>query len=127
MAAFVLTPETPKSLRAACTRLDIFPGSSRPAVFAARAPFWIGCGFVPTRDDGTGSLDDATQFELGVDGEPVTVHTDAELEDGRTVGKLVLATFETGLPAGWHRFAGRWYVEGRLALTSDVSIEFVES
>ena len=127
MAAVDLTHETPTRLRAAGTRLDIFPGSSTPTVFAAGAPFWIGYGFVQARDDGGGSLGDGTRFELGVDGARMTTRTDAELDGERTVGKLTVASFEAGLPAGWHRFAGRWYVEDRLTLTSDVSIEFVES
>ena len=46
--------------------------------------------------------------------------------DGRPVSKHSLATFESGLPAGWHRFSGRWYDGGRLILTSAKSIQFVE-
>ena len=40
--------------------------------------------------------------------------------------KFAVADFPEGLLAGWHRFAGRWYDGGVLALTSDRSIEFVE-
>ena len=41
--------------------------------------------------------------------------------------RLTVATFECpAAPSGWHRFAGRWYVEDKLVLTSDTTIEFVE-
>ena len=123
MAAVVLTPETPAGIPAAGNRIDILPGWSTPAVFAARAPFWIGYGFVPEH---SGSLDEATRFELVVDGAPVGLHTDLELDGVRTVAKVAVASFDAGLDAGWHRFAGRWYVDDRLVLTSDASIEFVE-
>ena len=42
------------------------------------------------------------------------------------MSKHSLATFETGLPAGWHRFSGRWYDQGRLVLSTAASIQFVE-
>jgi hypothetical protein len=130
MAAFVLTPETPAHMPVEGKQLDIFPGSSNPSVFAARAPFWIGYGFVPAQGEAAAErqppLDETTRFELAVDGEPVMMHTDVEVDGGRAVRRLTAATFESGLPAGWHRFAGRWYVEGKLVLTCDTSIEFVE-
>jgi hypothetical protein len=125
MAAVVLTPRAPPGIPASEPRLDIFPGASTPAVFAARTPFWIGYGFVQDHS-GDAELGETTRFELAVDGEPVSTDTDLEVEDERTVSKLTAATFETGLPAGWHRFAGRWYVAGKLVLTSEASIEFVE-
>ncbi len=123
MAAVVLTPRAPAGIAASEPRIDIFPGASTPAVFAARTPFWIGYGFVPQDER---SLEETTRFELAVDGEPVSTSTDLEVEDERTVSKLTVASFEAGLPAGWHRFAGRWYVDGRLVLANDTSIEFVE-
>ena len=130
MAAFVLSPETPQHVPVTGTRLDIFPGSSTPAVFAARAPFWIGYGFIPTHGEAEPErhepLDERTRFELTLDGAPVATHTDLDAEGTRAVGKLTVASFESGLAAGWHRFAGRWYVEGKLVLTSDTTIEFVE-
>ena len=67
-----------------------------------------------------------TGFELLVDGEAVPLYTDLKVEGARTVRKFTVADFPNGLPAGWHVFAGRWYDEGALALTSDRSIEFVE-
>ena len=122
MAAVVLTPEAPPRIPAAATRIDVSPGSSTPSVFAARTPFWVGYGFVPY---GRTELDETTRFELAVDGRPVSLQTELETEQGRTVGKVAAASFDAGLGAGWHRFAGRWYVDGRL-LASDASIEFVE-
>jgi hypothetical protein len=122
MAAVVLTPRAPAGVPTSGARIDIFPGAPTPALFAARAPFWIGYGFVP--DERT--LDETTRFELSVDGEPVSTDTDLEVEDARLVSKHTVASFDAGLPAGWHRFAGRWYVEDRLVLSSDASIEFVE-
>ena len=128
MAAFVVVaPSGPSSAPKSGARLNIFPGSATPAVFAAGAPFWIGYGFVPEAGDGyQATMHPDTGFELLVDGEPVDLYTDLQVEGGRTVRKFTVADFPDGLPAGWHRLAGRWYDEGVLALTSDESIEFVE-
>jgi hypothetical protein len=130
MAAFVVVaPSGPSSAPRSGEQLNIFPGSATPAVFAAGAPFWIGYGFVAEPGDaleGGKALVDAIGFELLVDGEAVPLHTDLDLEVGRTVRKFTVADFLNGLPAFWHLFAGRWYDEGVLALTSDRSIEFVE-
>jgi hypothetical protein len=111
-------------------RLNIFPGSATPAVLPAGVAFWIGYGFVPEPSetdlaDGW-ARDEETRFELELDGEPVTLATDLTVEGGRTVSKLSIADFHAGLPVGWHRFSGRWYEAGTLALTSERSIEFVE-
>lgn len=129
VAAFVVAPELPRThLEASGTQLNIFPGATTPAVFSAGAPFWIGCGFVPvagSRDTPEDLLDESTRFELEVDGEPVAL-TELTRPGEHTVGKHVLATFESGLAPGWHRFSGRWYLAGRLVLTNDTSIEFVE-
>lgn len=127
MAAFVVSsPEVPPTAR----RLSIFPGAATPAVFPADTPFWIGYGFVPEprRSDGESpvALDEATRFELALDGEPVTLHTEVMRGDGDPVSKHSIASFDSGLPAGWHRFEGRWYDTGSLVLTSDQSIQFVE-
>jgi hypothetical protein len=75
---------------------------------------------------GTRSLERTTRFELDVDGRAARLRTDVTREGRRTVGKLTIATFDRGLPAGWHRFAGRWYVADKLLLSSDTTIEFVE-
>ena len=131
MAAFVVlsgtTVDTPDR---AGTRLNIFPGSATPSVLPAGAPFWIGYGFVPepseSDDAARWALDGETRFELFVDGDPVSLATDLKIEDGRTVSKLSVASFGSGLTLGWHRFSGRWYEAGALVLTSDRSIEFVE-
>jgi hypothetical protein len=129
MAAFVVAPDTPADSRRTGVQLNVFPGSATPTVFSARTPFWIGCGFVPSPSGAAAedeSLDAATRFELTVDGNSAAVEVDDRLEGERTVSKLAYATFEFGLTPGWHRFAARWYVSGRLVLTSDTSIEFVE-
>ena len=129
MAAFVVVPPPSASgVPRTGIRLDIFPGAASPAVFAAGVPFWIGYGFVPesaAAADG-GTLEADTRFELALDGHWVELVTDLDNTHGRTVQKLSIATFPTGLPAGWHRFRGRWYVAGKLVLSSDRSIEFVE-
>ena len=129
MAAFVVTPPEAQGLSRLGTRLGIFPGSATPAVFPADVPFWVGYGFVPEpaqAGQGPPSLDAATRFELEVDGVPVVVEEDHVTEKGHTLSKRCVAHFPSGLPAGWHRFAGRWYDAGPLVLTNDRSIEFVE-
>ena len=130
MAAFVVVaPTGPSSPRGSDTRLNIFPGSGTPALFAAGAPFWIGYGFLADpsdADEDEPAVDDATGFELLVDDAAVELTIELEVEDGRTVRKFAVADFPHGLPAGWHRLAGRWYHAGVLALASDRSIEFVE-
>jgi hypothetical protein len=127
MAAFVVVaPTRPSSAPRSGLRLTIFPGSATPSVFAAGAPFWIGYGFVADAGDRDATIHPDTGFELLVDGQAVPLHTDLEIEDGRTVRKFTIANFPNGLPAGWHLLAGRWYDGGVLALTSDRSIEFVE-
>jgi hypothetical protein len=128
MAAFVVVaPSGPSSAPKPGERLNIFPGSATPAVFAAGAPFWIGYGFVPESGAGDQAMVHRdTGFELLVDGEAVPLHTELETEHGHTVRKFTVAHFPHGLPPGWHVFAARWYDAGVLALASDSSIEFVE-
>ena len=130
MAAFVVSSPALAGVPPTARRLSIFPGSATPAVFPADTPFWVGYGFVPEPGEPAGesqaALDDATRFELAVDGEPMPLHTDVKSGDGHPVSKHSIATFGTGLPAGWHRFEGRWYDAGTLILTSDKSIQFVE-
>ena len=130
MTAFVVdAPTDPSSHPRPGSRLNIFPGSAMPAVFAAGAPFWIGYGFVPEAGDSEASqatIAPDTGFELLVDGRAVPVYTDLLVKRGRTVRTFTVAAFPNGLRAGWHVLAGRWYDEGVLALTSDRSIEFVE-
>lgn len=130
MAAFVVVaPSAPSRIPRTGMRLNIFPGSATPAVFAAGAAFWIGYGFVPESGEAGAEqpgVDSETRFDLEVDGKPVTLVSDVKVEGGRTVRKLSVANFPSGLPAGWHRFAGRWYDAGKLVLTSDKTIEFVE-
>ena len=129
MAAFVVVdPSAPSSVPLTGTRLGIFPGAASPSVFRAGAAFWIGYGFIPEPavDGGKRALEPDTRFELAVDGEFVELVTDLESSNGSTVQKQSVATFPAGLPAGWHCFRGRWYVAGKLVLSSDRSIEFVE-
>ena len=132
MAAFVVVaPPAAGTDPRTGMRLSIFPGSVTPTVFPADTPFWIGYGFVPEPGDGGeetfGPLDRGTRFELEVDGKQVPLLTDVRTSDGQPVSKHSVANFASGLPAGWHRFSGRWYDAGSLVLTSDRSIEFVEA
>jgi hypothetical protein len=130
MAAFVVVTPPATDARRTGAQLGIFPGSATPAVFPAGVPFWVGYGFVPDPVDGERALsgvDTDTRFELEVDGEPVNVEEEIVLDEGRTVSKRCVAHFESGLPAGWHRLAARWYDGGSLVLTSDRSVEFVEA
>jgi hypothetical protein len=131
MAAFVVLPAPAREETSRPgARLNIFPGSATPAVMTAGASFWIGYGFVPepseTRPEGNWARDEETRFELLLDGRAVSLDTDVTMEGGRTLSKLSVAAFPEGLPAGWHRFSGRWYEAGSLVLTSERSIEFVE-
>jgi hypothetical protein len=129
MAAFVVVPpnDLPSAPRPGA-RLNIFPGSATPTVFAAGVPFWVGYGFVPASGEGDeAAVHPDTGFELLVDGVAVPLHTELASERGRTVRKFTVAGFPEGLPAGWHVLAGRWYDEGALALASDTSIQFVEA
>jgi hypothetical protein len=129
MAAFVVLAQPAFGLPQTGMRLEIFPGSATPTVFPAGAPFWVGYGFVPDSggsDRGVAELHANTRFELEVDGEHVLVEDEVVVDGGRAVSKRCVAHFESGLPAGWHRLAGRWFDAGALVLTSDASIEFVE-
>jgi hypothetical protein len=132
MAAFVVVAPPPADgLPRTGMRVGIFPGSATPSVFPAGEPFWIGYGFVPepgpAEESRSGALDRGTRFELEVDGEAVPLVTDVNVDDtGQALSKHSIANFESGLPAGWHRFSGRWYSGGQLVLTSDTSIQFVE-
>ncbi len=131
MAAFVVLPaHADEETSRPGDRLNIFPGSATPAVMTARAPFWIGYGFVPEPSEpdpeGSWASDEETRFELLVDGDRMSLDTDLTVDGGRTVSKLSVAAFPAGLAAGWHRFSGRWYEAGSLVLTSERSVEFVE-
>jgi len=126
----VVSPPAASTVPKTGVRISIFPGSATPAMFAARTPFWIGYGFAagpggrPTDDREVLGVE--TRFELDLDGRPVRLVTDLQLEEGFTVSKLDVANFPEGLEAGWHRFVGRWYDEGALVLSSDKNIEFIE-
>ena len=129
MAAFVVvSPTGPPNATRGGERLNIFPGSATPSVYAAETPFWIGYGFVAdaSGEDVEASVADTTGFELLVDGRAVELVTEIVVEGRRTVRKFAVADFPQGLPAGWHVFLGRWYHAGVLALTSERSVEFVE-
>ena len=126
MAAFVVVP-LGSDLSVTGTQLNIFPGSATPSVFPAGEPFWIGYGFVAEAES-TERFDADARFELEVDGGPIVLLTDLTEHDGRNpTSKHSIANFGSGLPVGWHRFAGRWYSRGQLVLTSDRSVQFVES
>jgi hypothetical protein len=131
MAAFVVAPSSTSGAPRDGERLSIFPGSATPSVFPAGEPFWIGYGFVPEPGEADGAraemLDRETRFELEVDGTPVVLHTDVKMDRGGALSSIhSIADFDSGLSSGWHRFSGRWYVAGKLVLSSDKSIEFTE-
>jgi hypothetical protein len=130
MSAFVVSSTGTAGIPLTGSRVSIFPGSATPAVFPAHTPFWIGYGFVAEPGDAGSALGEeangGTRFELEVDGELVELLTEVNIEGDRPVSQHSVANFESGLPAGWHRFAGRWYDGGRLVLSSEESIEFVE-
>jgi hypothetical protein len=130
MAAFVLVPHGSNGLIHAGERLNLFPGSATPAVFTAGQPFWIGYGFVEDREDSTEpasrEFDDGTRFELLVDGAPAAMTSTIHDAAGTQARRDDIAEFPSGLSAGWHEFAGRWYDAGRLILSSRATIQFVE-
>lgn len=109
-------------------RLDIFPGGPTPSVFQARTPFWIGYGFAP--DPGARVREavdeEATTFELEVDGSPIEMQTELTYDGESPLRKTVSAFFPSGLPVGWHELCGRWYDRGRLLFASRAAVEFVE-
>jgi hypothetical protein len=107
-------------------RIGIFPGGATPTMYPAGTPFWVGYGFAADPENGAGLDDETTRFELDVDGAPVSMLTDVQTESGVAVRKTDVAEFPTGLPAGWHDFAGRWYDGGQLMLSSRTTIQFVE-
>ncbi len=126
-ALIVVTPPEGGHARTG-DRISIFPGSAAPAMYPAGVPFWIGYGFAAGPTGGAqkpAALDAETRFELEVDGEPVSLATDVEMDDDVAVSKLEIANFPAGLEPGWHRFLGRWYDGGALVLTSDRTIQFV--
>jgi len=127
MAALVVVSVSPR--HGAATeegRIQIFPGGSTPSMYPANTPFWVGYGFAADHETGDTLDDEATRFELDVDGAPVSMLTDTQSESGVPVRKTDIAEFPSGLPAGWHDFTGRWYDGGRLILSSRAAIQFVE-
>jgi len=129
MAALVVAVSPATGMGRADARIGIFPGGATPSVYPAGAPFWIGYGFAPEREDGAGARSELgadTRFELDVDGQPASMLSDLRTRGRDMLRKTDIAEFPAGLPAGWHDFAGRWYDRGRLILSSRASIEFVE-
>jgi len=123
----VLDVSSPAGCRSGA-RLDIFPGGATPAVFPARTPFWVGYGFASdSTATGERSLDgDLMRFELEVDGVSVDAQIELTHQGDAIVRKAVVAEFPSGLPAGWHELAGRWYEGERLLFASRADVEFVE-
>jgi hypothetical protein len=131
VAALLVVTTSPADCDWVGRRIGIFPGGPTPSMFPAHAPFWIGYGFVPTPGelDGEepGFLSTNTRFELDLDGERMTLSTELATDDETPVRKTDFVNFPDGLPSGWHEFAGRWYENGSLILSSRARIEFVES
>jgi hypothetical protein len=107
-------------------RVQIFPGGATSTMYAADTPFWIGYGFAADPENDVSLDEEATRFELDVDGAPVSMLTDLQTESGLPVRKTDTAEFPSGLPAGWHDFTGRWYDAGRLILSSRTAVQFIE-
>jgi hypothetical protein len=128
MAALVVFTVSPgQEMSQKDGRIGIFPGGATPTMYPADTPFWVGYGFAADHDNDAGLDPDGTRFELDVDGEQVTMDTELHSEDGLPVRKTNIAEFPSGLPAGWHDFAGRWFDAGRLILSTRAAIQFVEA
>jgi hypothetical protein len=127
MAALVVVTVSPANgMSGTEGRIGIFPGGSTPTMYPANTPFWVGYGFAADPENGAGLEEATTRFELDVDGEPVSMFSDVQSDDGLPVRKTDIAEFPSGLPAGWHDLSGRWYDGGRLILSSRAAIQFVE-
>ena len=107
-------------------RIQIFPGGSTPSMYPANTPFWVGYGFAADQENDDRLDDEATRFELDVDGTHVSMLTDRQCGANLPARTTHIADFPEGLPAGWHDLVGRWYDDGRLILSSRAAIEFVE-
>jgi hypothetical protein len=131
MAALLVVTTSPADCEWVGKRIGIFPGGPTPSMFPADAPFWIGYGFVPApgdlNGDAPGFLSEDTRFELDLDGERVSLLTDLKTDGDAPVRKTDFVNFPSGLPVGWHEFAGRWYDAGTLILSSRATIQFVEA
>ena len=127
MAALVVVSVSPTNGRSDKEgRVQIFPGGATSTMYPAQTSFWIGYGFAADPESEIRLDEDATRFELDVDGVPVPMRTDVQTESGVPVRKSDIAEFPSGLPVGWHDFSGRWYDGGRLILSSRAAIQFVE-
>jgi hypothetical protein len=129
MAALVVALSPARGMGRAGARIGIFPGATTPSVFPAGTSFWVGYEFVAEqRDEAAGirELGPGTRFELDVDGERIPMRARARKGKSSPARKADVAEFPSGLPAGWHDFAGRWYDCGKLVLSTRTSIEFVE-
>jgi hypothetical protein len=126
MAALVVAVSPAHGLGRTDAQIRIFPGGATSSVFPAGAPFWIGYGFAPDGDGAGAELGPDTRFELDVDSESAEMVSNVRKSGLATLRKTDIAEFPSGLPAGWHDFAGRWYDGGRLILSSRVAIQFVE-
>ena len=127
MAALVVTVSPANGMSDKEGRIGIFPGGATPTMYPADTPFWVGYGFASDSVGAAELDDDATRFELDVDGEPVSMLTDVQTDSSVPVRKTNIAEFPDGLPVGWHDFSGRWYDAGRLILSSRAAIQFVDS
>lgn len=126
MAALVVTVSPANGQGDREGRIGIFPGGATTTMYPANTPFWVGYGFAAEPGSEPDLEQPGTRFELDIDGEPVTMLTDLLSDSGLPVRKTDVAEFLSGLPAGWHDFAGRWYDGGRLVLSSRAAIQFVE-
>jgi hypothetical protein len=99
-----------------------------PATMPADTPFWIGHGFSIAPDElPADSVPGAATFELYVDGSAVSLRKDVEYAGGNSVDSVAFIwyrNFDQGLPAGEHRFEGRWYVDGAIFLELGADVLF---
>jgi hypothetical protein len=126
MAALVVTVSSANGLGDREARIGIFPGGATPTMYPADTPFWVGYGFAADSDDDSSLGETTTRFELDVNGKPVSMLTDVQMDSGLPVRKTNIAEFPDGLSVGWHDFNGRWYDRGRLILSSRAAIQFVD-
>ena len=77
MAALVVTVSPANGMSDKEGRIGIFPGGATTTMYPASTPFWVGYGFAADAVGGADLDDVTTRFELDVDGEPVSMLTDA--------------------------------------------------
>ena len=127
MSALVVTLSPANGMTERGGRVEIFPGGATTTMYPANSAFWIGYGFAAESGSDADFEEPSTRFELDVDGVAASMLTDIHADPHAPSRKTNIAEFPSGLPVGWHDFAGRWYDQGRLVLSSRAAIQFVEA